>query len=87
MASQFQNKTKKEYEAKGYTVLKIMRLTTNGWPDLMCLKDAHVVWIECKEANDRLAELQKYRIDELIKMGFDAKCLQAGKGQIYPLPK
>lgn len=84
MASKFQADTKKRMEKEGYKVLKIVRLTTNGWPDLMCLKDGTVVWIECKEVNDRLSELQRYRIDELKATGFDAKCLQAGKGQIYP---
>jgi len=84
MASKFQAITKKRMENEGYLVLKIMRLTTNGWPDLMCLKDGKVVWIECKEKNDTLKELQKFRIKELIAQGFEAKCLQDGKGQIYP---
>jgi len=85
MASKFQAITKKKMEDEGYLVLKIMRMTTNGWPDLMCLKDGKVVWIECKEKNDTLKELQKFRIKELIQNGFDAKCLQDGKGQIYPI--
>ncbi|MNL74516.1 hypothetical protein D3C87_2001630 [compost metagenome] len=53
----------------------------------MGLKDGKSIFIECKEADDTLKPLQKYKIDELIKLGFDAKCIQDGKGQIYPVSK
>jgi hypothetical protein len=42
------------------------------------------MFIECKEGGDTLKQLQKYRIDELIKQGFEAFCLHATKGKIYP---
>jgi hypothetical protein len=42
------------------------------------------VWIECKEKNDTLKELQRFRIDELRKMGKIAYCTQDGRGIIYP---
>jgi hypothetical protein len=42
------------------------------------------MFVEAKEAKDTLKPLQKLRIDQLIAQGFDAKCLQDGKGQIYP---
>lgn len=83
MASNFQNKVKKEYEKKGYKVIKLIRLSENGYPDLMCLKDGKAVFIEVKEKNDRLKELQKYRIDELRELGFEAFCLKDGIGKIY----
>jgi hypothetical protein len=60
-----------------------MRLSDNGYPDLLCLKDGKCIWIECKEATDTLKPLQKHRIDELRKEGFEAFCLQDGKGKIY----
>jgi Holliday junction resolvase len=82
--SVFQTKVKKEYEQKGYKVLKIIKLAVNGYPDLMCLKNGKVIFIECKEKNDTLKELQKFIIDDLIKNGFDAFCLQDTKGKIYP---
>ena len=53
-------------------------------PDLFLFKDGITIFIECKELNDTLKPLQKYRIDELIKQGFEAFCLQDGKGIIYP---
>ena len=42
-------------------------------------------WIECKEGKDTLKEMQKYRIDELIKLGKHAFCLHDVKGIIYPI--
>lgn len=86
MASKFQSKIIKEYKLKGYTVLNIMKLSNSGYPDLLCIKKNEVdIWIECKELNDTLKELQKQRIDELILLGKKAICLQDTKGQIYPL--
>lgn len=83
--SAYQTKVIKEMEAKGYTVLKIIRLNKNGYPDLLCIKKDEInVWIECKEKNDVLKELQMFRIDELNSMGQKAFCAQDGKGIIYP---
>ena len=83
MASNFQKKVKKEYDKKGYKVIKLIRLSENGYPDLMCLKDGKSLFIEVKEKNDTLKELQKYRIDQLRSMGFEAFCLKDGIGKIY----
>ncbi|RQO79162.1 hypothetical protein DBR40_05435 [Pedobacter sp. KBW01] len=83
MASGFQNRIKREYEKKGYKVIKLAKTNANGITDLMCLKDGKSIFIESKEANDSLKELQKYRIDELKALGFDAFCLQDGKGRVY----
>ena len=84
MASLFQNRVKRDYERQGYKVAKLAKVSGSGWTDLMCLKDGESVFIECKEANDTLKPLQKYKIDELNKLGFNAFCLQDGKGIIYP---
>ena len=81
--SKFQTKIKKELEKNGFKVLKLIRLSENGYPDLLALKDGKASFIEIKEANDTLKPLQKHRIDELRSLGFEAKCLQDGKGQIY----
>lgn len=82
----YQTKIIKEMQDKGYTVLKIIRLNSSGYPDLLCMKQNEIdVWIECKEKNDIFAPLQKFRIDELIKLGKKAYCTQNGKGIIYPL--
>lgn len=86
--SKFQSKVIKEYESKGYLVLKIIRLNYNGYPDLLCIKENETnLWIECKEAKDTLKPIQKLRIDQLNKIGNKAICLQDGKGIIYPNQK
>lgn len=85
MASNFQNKTIKNYESNGWTVLKIIRLSDNGYPDILCMKENETdIWIECKEGKDTLKELQKLRIDELNKLGKISFCLHDTKGIIYP---
>lgn len=79
----YQEQLIKEYTNKGFLVLKTIRLSKNGYPDLMILKEGKTTWIESKEANDTLKPLQKKRIDELRALGFDAFCLKKGKGKIY----
>lgn len=81
--SKFQSKIIKEYQEKGYKVLNIIRLSENGFPDLMAMKNGKTIWIECKEAEDSLKPLQKYRIDQLRLDGFEAFAVQEGKGKIY----
>jgi len=84
MASKFQTKTKKYYEENGWIVINTIKLSVSGYPDLFCFKDGKTLFIECKEGGDTIKQLQKYRIDELIKQGFEAFCLHATKGKIYP---
>jgi hypothetical protein len=85
MASKFQSKIIKEYQKKGYLVIKVIRFSDNGWPDLQCIKLGEpTTWIECKEANDTLKPLQEYRIDQLNEAGQIAFCLKDGLGKIYP---
>ncbi|CAB4203961.1 VRR-NUC domain containing protein [uncultured Caudovirales phage] len=82
----YQTKIIKEMESEGYTVIKVIRLSDSGYPDLLCMKLGYNdTWIECKEKNDTLKELQKFRIDELNKLGKNAFCTQNGKGVIYPI--
>jgi len=85
MASNFQKKVIKEMKAKGFTVLKIIRLNENAYPDLLCLKKNEPDhWIECKEGSDSLKPLQAKRIDELNEIGKKAYCIHDTKGLIYP---
>ena len=84
MASKFQAKVIKQYESQGWTVLNIIKLSDNGYPDLLCMKLGEVdTWIECKEGGDTLKPMQKYRIDQLRKLNKIAICLHNDKGAIY----
>ena len=79
----YQQEIIKHYEKDGYLVLKTIRLNKSGFPDIMALKEGKVLFIEVKEENDTLKPLQKKRIDELRTKGFNAFCMQKGKGIIY----
>jgi Holliday junction resolvase len=83
MASNFQTKVKKAFQEQGYKVLNVIKLSENGYPDLMAMKSGKTIFIECKEVTDTLKPLQMLRIDELIELGFDAVCLKDKKGIIY----
>lgn len=87
MSSKFQNKIKKEYQKKGYTVTKFGAAQA-GYPDLLCTKENEIdIYIECKEKNDTLKPLQMVRIDQLNAKGKIAFCIQDTKGIIYPNEK
>lgn len=79
----FQTKFIKEMENKGYLVLKTIRLNKTGFPDVIMLKSGKTTFVELKEGNDTLKPLQKARIDELRKQGFEAYCLHDKKGIVY----
>lgn len=52
------NKLKKE----GWICIKLIRTSLNGIPDLICLKNGETIFIEVKQPNGKLSELQKIRI-------------------------
>ena len=85
--SDFQSKLIKKYKLEGWIVIKTIKLSDSGYPDLFIFKDGQTKFIEVKKGNDSLKELQKFRIDELIKQGFDAFCIHETKGKIYPYEK
>ena len=71
--SKYQNKIIKEYESKGFFVLKLIKTNKNGIPDLLCLKKGHEpIFIEVKAKKGVVSKLQEYRIKELTECGFTA---------------
>ena len=77
MASKFQTKVIKDYEKKGYYVIKLTVTNKNGISDLLCLKANEIpLFIEVKEKTDTVKPLQEYRRRELIELGFNAIILQ-----------
>ena len=68
---QLQTKIKKKLELDGYFVTKLIKTSTNGIPDLLCLKDGKATFIEVKQPTGVLSELQKLRIKELERYGCD----------------
>lgn len=80
----YQQKVKKLMEQQGYLVINLIKMGVAGYPDLLCIKEGECTFIECKEGNDTLKPLQKYKIDELISNGCNAYCIHDVKGIIYP---
>jgi len=69
----YQSKLKKALEAQGWTVLKLSKLTVNGYPDLLLLHPVRgVAFVEVKGKGGRLSKLQEYRINSLTAQGFTA---------------
>ena len=71
--SSYQTKLIKKYKEEGWHVLKLIQLNKGGYPDLLLLKPNQVKFVEVKAKNGRLSKIQKYRIDELINLGFDVE--------------
>ena len=74
--SEIQRKIKKRYEADGWLVVKLIKTTLNGIPDLICLKKGRTLFIEVKTDKGVLSELQKFTHKELIKQGFEVLVLK-----------
>ena len=70
MASKMQTKLKLHFKNKGYLVINLVKITPSGMPDLIALKPKEVIFIESKEAWDKLSKLQDIRIKMLKKIGF-----------------
>jgi Holliday junction resolvase len=85
MASTFQSKIIKQYKDEGWTVVKTIKLSEAGYPDLFMFKDGVTIFREVKSGSDTLKPLQKHRLNQLIAQGFDAKCIHETKGVIYPI--
>lgn len=68
-----QSKIKKKLEEQGYLVVKLIKTNCNGIPDLIALKNGKTMFIEVKQEKGILSELQKLRIEQLRKQGFECK--------------
>lgn len=74
---QIQTKIKQRYEADGWMVVKLIQCSINGLPDLLCLKNGVSLWIEVKRQGGKASELQKFRHEQLRKIGFEVLVLEA----------
>jgi Holliday junction resolvase len=71
LESAIQTKIKNRLEKEGWIVVKLIKTSMNGIPDLMALKDGTVKFIEVKQTVGILSELQKIRIKQLKHRGFE----------------
>ena len=68
--SEVQRKITLQLEKRGWLVVKLIKTTMNGIPDLMALKDGRTVFIEVKTDKGVTSELQKFRHEKLRSQGF-----------------
>lgn len=73
LEQKIQSKIIKKLELNGWYVVKLIKTSKNGIMDLMSLKDGKVMFIEIKQDNGVLSEIQKFRIKELTSLGFECK--------------
>lgn len=72
LESQIQTSIKNHLQKNGWLVNKLIQCSLNGYPDLLALKaPARAVFIEVKRPGQKPSELQSYRIEQLIKLGFE----------------
>jgi len=71
LESAIQTKIKNKLKADGWEVIKLIRTSMVGIPDLMALKDGRVKFIEVKQKTGILDEIQKLRIKQLKAKGFE----------------
>ena len=64
--SKLQTKVIRSLKQRKWLVTKVMLCSTNGWPDVFCMKAGRVVWLELKAPKKPLEPLQAY-IHGLIK--------------------
>lgn len=68
-----QTHIKKKLQEDGWIVVKLIKTSMNGIPDLMCLKEGEVKFIEVKQAKGVISPIQQYVIDTLRINGFDVE--------------
>ena len=72
---QIQTKIIKRLKTEGWYVIKLIKTSVSGIPDLLCLKNGNAMFIEVKQPDGKLSELQKIRIQQLRDKGFNVKIL------------
>ena len=73
LESAIQSNIKKKFQADGWIVVKLIKTSMNGIPDLMCLKEGEIKFIEVKQSKGIISPVQQYVIDTLRTNGFDVE--------------
>jgi len=75
--SQLQTKIKDRLTKYGWFVTKLKATSTNGIPDLLCIKRGRIAFLEVKTDDGVVSELQKYMIDKLNGHGCYARVVRS----------
>jgi len=68
-----QKKISDRLKKEGWIVVKLIKTTMNGIPDLMALRNGETLFVEVKQPKGKLAPIQELRIQELREQGFRAE--------------
>ena len=82
---QIQSKIKKYAEGKGWIVIKTIKLSEAGYPDLFMFKNGKTLFIEVKKSGGIISQLQELRQRQLRQQGFTCEIidnLEAFKDEI-----
>ena len=71
LESKIQTKIVNKLKRDGWEVIKLIRTSMVGVPDLMALKNGVVKFVEVKQTIGILSEIQKVRIKQLRDNGFE----------------
>jgi hypothetical protein len=69
LESAIQTQIKHKLEKSGWLVNKMIQTSLNGWPDLECIKQGRVIYIEVKQPGKQPTDLQLYRHRQLRDHG------------------
>ena len=73
----YQAKLIKQFEAQGWTVIKLVQTNKAGFPDLLLLRPHVARFVEVKGPKGKLSKVQEYRIEELRSRGFGVDVMTA----------
>jgi Holliday junction resolvase len=74
---------KEELEIRGYYVRKINERFSSGFPDLICIKDGRVIFIELKVEDNKPTPLQHNTLMTLAAKGAEALIIRQFNNERY----
>lgn len=66
-----QTQIKKKLELDGWMVVKLIKTSMNGIPDILALKDGKAMFVEVKQPKGVLSPIQSHVIETLRTNGFE----------------
>lgn len=68
-----QTQIKKKLQEDGWIVIKLIKTSLTGIPDIIALKDGKAMFVEVKQPKGVLSPIQHHVIEILRTNGFDVK--------------
>jgi Holliday junction resolvase len=72
---QIQTKIIKRLKTEGWYVIKLIKTSVSGIPDLIAIKENECFFIEVKQPKGKISTVQKFRIEELRSKNIKVKVL------------